>query len=225
MRWRREWRLRLSVMFGGGEHVVVEELRPAVGVFPPDFVAKIVNRYSFVKFPIDLFDALQNGYKFSMGKNPQNGEPILQFDIYRDGLIAIARDTNTAYKVFDGLSEWAIEEFKFQGPVIEPIRTYSSNVIVEFERSPELLFGKFRKLASIISFAYRNEPKGYTGDLRLWRLALMADPGLQLPFPQTQFLLERRAMIPAERERYYSAAPLSTDKHLKVLEEIENMLE
>ena len=108
------------------------------------------------------------------------GVNIHQLDIYRDGIIVIAQDTNAANKILDDFVAWAIVEFELDQPVINPYKTYFSNLVVEFERSPERLFNEFGKLASVISSAYQTETNGYRGDLRIWRVALMADPGLQM---------------------------------------------
>ncbi len=63
------------------------------------------------------------------------------------------------------------------------------------------------------------------GDAQLYTFRLNFDPsripGRLGPINPTNFLIERRVGVPYERNRYFSQANTTTEKHLELLEQIE----
>jgi hypothetical protein len=208
-------------------HLVrLEELKPANGtVFPPDLINGIVARYGFTEKPRDIPDAIQNGYKFAIGRIYLQEKHIFisKLDIYGDGVICICSDTISADMVIDDLIVWSRTAFKLSNPLTGMRRSYTSSVVVEFDRPMDSLVNGFARITAAISEAYGAQG-GYAGGLYLWRMSFMADPQLGASANPTQFILERRAGAPADRQRYFSSAPLPTDKHLQLLQRIESMI-
>jgi hypothetical protein len=56
------------------------------------------------------------------------------------------------------------------------------------------------------------------------RLDIQAEKGITANGPPPKFILERRAGIPFDKERYYSSAPIKTQDHITLLEEIERSI-
>ncbi|MFI5015180.1 MAG: hypothetical protein ACHQAY_22830, partial [Hyphomicrobiales bacterium] len=153
----------------------LEEVRPHGGFYPPGIIEAVAKRYSFADIPKDLSDAMQNGYKFGVGKMMYNNEQISigKLDIYRDGIVVITTDTATADAVIDDLTLWATEYFKLRELITPANRKHSSGVVVDFNHSIDAAFGKAGDVASLVSQAY-GLAGGFKGPLGLWRVAFMA---------------------------------------------------
>jgi hypothetical protein len=91
--------------------ISTEELRPARGLYLPEFIGAIVSRYGFTSVPTDLIEAAKSGAKFEMGKFTIEGDvvAIKELAIYSDGLICDAYGTDTADLILDDVLEWATD--------------------------------------------------------------------------------------------------------------------
>jgi hypothetical protein len=55
-------------------------------------------------------------------------------------------------------------------------------------------------------------------------ILLQTDPGLAQPIKPARFIFERRANVPYSGDLFYSEAPVSTEQHMELLEELERSL-
>lgn len=209
---------RVTVLFP------LEEIVPLEGINGPEAIAKIQQRYEFLKTPdpaIGREDAAKNGYKFGTGQISLNGKKsiVVEFAIYTDGIVADAKNSEIAEKFLDDIILFMQNEFGFRQFTTEPTRHFWNQAVIEFERPLEGLFPSFDNVSGAIS--------RFLGAGTLMRFARLDLQGEKGPTPNSappKFVLERRAGIPFDRERYYSSAPLRTEDHVAVLEEIERSL-
>jgi hypothetical protein len=207
------------------DHVPLEEMRPPGGIFVPDLIRAIVERYQFVAPPPNLADAIKSGAKFEHGKfvHGDMTAVIKELAIYADGVIGGSFNTDLADLILDDFFAWATTTFKLRerpGPVH---RTYTSGVFVEFEKEIEPAIGKMATVCEMLSGALKSS-YGWDYKYNATRLAFAVDPMTTTQYRITNFILERKLQSPFSENRYYSVAPLRTSDHLKLLEMIEREL-
>jgi hypothetical protein len=207
-----------------------EEVTPLGGVSDLDIVEKIKARYAFAKAPdLATAEVSKNGYKFETGKFSFESTParIADFAVYRDGIVINASKTNVAEAFLDDVISFMQKEFSFREFMTPPRRYFQSQIVVEFDRTPEKLINSLNAIASAVS-----EPLvaiyGVKIPMKFARLDFDADKeNLSFPAPATvhKFIIERRLNIPFAKERFFCSAPMRTDTHVAVLEKIETLME
>ncbi len=208
-----------------------EEVVPLGGANDREIVDGVKNRYRFLKGPELTGEAVaKNGYKFENGQFAFNAAPftIIDFTIFRDGLVINATRTDGAEAFLEDVIAFMQREFSFRDFITKPRRIFLSQIVVEFDRPLEKLVQSVGKIASVISKPLKQI---YEMEIpvKFARLDFDVDKtALPTPAPvglQQRFILERRVGIPFEKERYFSAAPMRTDDHIKALEEIEKLVD
>jgi hypothetical protein len=205
----------------------LEEVTPITGINDREIIAAITSRYHFLKSP-DLAkdDIAKDGYKFGSGQHPFGAIlfRINDFSIYRDGLVINATATDGAEAFLDDVIQFMQERFDFRDFETEPRRYFQSQLVVEFDRSPARLLTALDDLSYTISGPLEDI---YRMDIPMQfaRLDFDFDKMSKHPAPAVvqRFIIERRAGVPFESERYFCAAPMRTGDHIQVLERIENL--
>jgi hypothetical protein len=205
----------------------MDEIRPPSGIDNLAAIQAVVARYRFAEFPTqnDLKDIPGKGIIFKIGAAHLDGLPreIASLGIYNDGILVTAVNTDNAELIFTDLFGWAIETFGFRNPLSPPRRSYSSQVVVDFDASIDDLVTGFSKIADLLNGGLV-KCGAAEFDLHVARLAISADPHV-VRFPaQSSFYIEPRGGVPVGRHRYFSGAPLPTPLHLELLEQIERLL-
>jgi hypothetical protein len=202
--------------------VDVRDLNPRGLVLGP-ILSAIKDRYKFQKAPTtpeELTGNTPQGVIFGEGSfSYKNKEYGLVATLYTDGFVV---DTTVSTRASDAFLEDLLlflrSEFGFAyNPKIIQKKNYVSELVVTIQepfdqalQAYSLLMDRLNESTGVI---YR--PFGFT---------LSADPLLGARKP-ADFRLERELGKPFEEKRYYSLAPLQTDEHLKMLQELEDQLE
>ena len=202
----------------------MEEVRPLSGLYLPDVLNAIGDRYRFISKPVDIGAAAANGAKFETGTIDLGGRAIAvgSLGIYNDGLLVVCRNTDDSDIVVDNFLDWATETFGLRPSLGRLTRQHASQVIVEFDTAIDKLVAGFAAVARMFETALEAS-QGVKIDAHVHRIALSADPSEGLPLTQTSFIIEARAGVPFSAKRYYSGAPVKSSIHLKLLESIEKM--
>jgi hypothetical protein len=205
---------------------LADEIRPLKGVHFPEFVEKIASRYRFASVPTDVVEALNSGAtKFANGILPDHpGTVIRSLEIYNDGIIVNAFDTETADTVIDDMFRWAVDTFGFRSPKTIKNRIYFSAVVIQFEESLNSVLQQFEILKQTAANAFE-ATSGISADFDLSTVGLQADPEKLPAGLGTRFVIERRFGRPFSDNVYFSTAPIPTKAHLKWLEEFEGALQ
>jgi hypothetical protein len=208
----------------------LEETLPLNGADGREILAKIKDRYNFAKATDPAVttreEIAKSGYKFETGVISRNNTntSILDLAVYSDGIVANASKTDDAEFVIRDLIEFCHKELGFREPITAPGFFYLSQIVVEFERPLDRLISSFKSIAEAISknlpssLNLSNAPDFTRLDLS-WDKKVLP-PGMAMP----RFIIERRNNIPFEKERYFCGAPLKTEAHLQVLEDIEKSI-
>jgi hypothetical protein len=189
-------------------------------------IAPIIAKYKFVQFPTKPEELdLSNGIKFvggSFQKDPQN-DIAIDLTIFNDGFIADTRSsTEDSDAFFEEFFSWIVIEFGLV-PYKEILRSrvYVSELWVETDKSLNTLNPKlenFAKRLTTLIVGHNHHPISF----ETYGISFWTNPTITLP--PGPFKFERAEGSPFNENRYFSAAPLQTDVHLEILEELENIL-
>lgn len=203
----------------------VEEMTPLEGYDTKYLLDKCRERYQFSAVPNLLASRAEiekAGLKFETGRFQYKDGivEIFQFDIYTDGLLAGAKTTEHAEAFLDDLIAWLIQECGFRPVASKMRRVFTSQVVIEFARPISALVPMHKKITDIIT-------RSVAGSFDVQFSAVMSridfefHDGSGIPrVPKVS--IERRAGVSLDQSRYFSSAPLSTSRHIEVLQAIED---
>jgi hypothetical protein len=150
---------------------------------------------------------------------------IKQLSIGHNGISVNSQDTEAADKIIDHIFSLLNTNLKFRFNGLQ--RKYFSALVVQFDRDFESSIHRISELQAIIMDAVgKSDPT----QMAFKRLAFGPEsPGTFLNvdldnIDKTDYLIERRAGQPFSENRYFSSAPLQTQKHIQTLEQIEKAL-
>jgi hypothetical protein len=210
-----------------------DEVNPPNGFPYQEIVGFIGERYSFSTRPPDVGQLTQPVIQpmiFQGGSVTLDEKKVavLAITLVPDGDIVFAPTTELADQILTGLISDLEHLFGFRYSTAKQVRVYQSNLTVEFESAIEDRLQGLKKLHAILNREIRRE---MPFDLK--RLAFgsgdVLNSQMQLQpnidqIERSDFLLERRAGASYELNRYYSAAPMKTVDHMRLLEMIEREL-
>jgi hypothetical protein len=211
-------------VFRAAMEEVVPEKVPPISVLT-QFIA---STYSFVSFPVirpgtDLPATLN----FAGGGFPEKGNQfsITQLIMSGEADLAVTSSAHQSDLFLNHLTAALSENFGYRFQSTRITKTYVSNIVVEFDRGIEEYLSKLSRMETAIHKARDpNLPR-----LRFKRLGFGAKGGAvpeSDPFTAVQeaeFLIERRAGIPFNQNRYFCSAPMITADHIRTLEEVEEI--
>jgi hypothetical protein len=207
--------------------VDVYEINPRGINLITTFIPALVLRYGFTKFPDDIASANinnQGGLQFSGGKylNPDGVDVELSFTIFKDALTAETRSsTKDSESFLEDMLSWATETFNLvYKPRMVWKKGYVSEITVRLEPPLSTFNDRLRQFAarisSLVSTPEETVPYEFSG--------LLFSPEVLVGLRPSAFQLERVMDVPFSENKYTSQAPLHTDTHLELLNELEQIL-
>ena len=197
------------------------DLDPKGHVFYPDFVRELVARYQFQKFPTKIEELDETkGVEFIGGKD---GNIVIQkMVIYNTGILVDTRENTTAsLSIINSALEWGKSKFglAYTPEVIRRI-AYVSDLTFFSDVPINALNPALVKLSDKVSSAVTEAHQGTKFEFQATSLMVSHDP-LKRKYPVASFTIQPRAEAPFSEHKYFSEAPLTTDLHIKFLEEYE----
>ena len=198
----------------------LEAFAPIGGLNERQVIGAIAQRYNFGTSPnVSSREELErNGLVYESGfLETELGEATVhRLSIHNDGVIVRTNKTEHAEAFFDDLTNWLVEGYGCRE--IRKKSLYSSEIVVEFEKPAKNMVVKFDKLVNII-LSSLNENR---------EVSAAAFNGLTIEFESKsasmpKFIIERREGTSLEDECYFCSAPLTTERHLQVLEDMERL--
>jgi len=204
------------------------DLNPGGKAIDRDAIKGVSQRYAFAKVPEpkDVVEARQKnqGIVFSNGlfKTTAGKTAMITLTTYADGLVVDTRSsTSDADEFLDDLFRWLHTELELPDPkTIRMKCLYYSDLFISMSRSLNIINPKFAAFSQMLTSMTKSPqaPLNFeVGALGFW-----IDPAHKAQ--QTNFRLERAQGVPFSENRYYSAAPLETEDHLKALSELERLI-
>jgi len=183
------------------------------------------DRYSFLQWPVKIeeFD-LQKGINFLHGRFKED-QIIDKIQVYSNGVYCEAKLPNEVIEEFvDDVFEWVHKDFGLiLDDAIAPSRFYTSQLEVKSDYSPAQALSKFSPIGDKIT-QFLNSYGQVIPAFETTHLAFLCDTTNVENLAPTKFTFERREQQPFDAGLYFSAAPLKTKDHLKVLNELEKIL-
>jgi hypothetical protein len=192
--------------------------RPAGMLYQPEALAKIVQRYQFMKYPT-IEDLSKNERLFRIGKFKDI--QISDFAIYSDGVIVTSVSDSD---LLDDILGWSREEFGMVPAVGSvPEKSYDSGLVVKSNVDLTKAIAPAAEALAVINKAYNSgryvsSEMAYTGVI-----ASVDDTTFPGAKKQVKFILDRKVGIPLDQNIFYSQAPLRTKDHLDVLRSFERL--
>lgn len=191
-------------------------------------IPPVIERYKFQLYPTkaeEMFGANIKEIKFIGGSFQTDLHHIIGVDLtmFNDGLVVDTRSSTKDSDTFlNDLLIWVSTEFGLV-PYQEVLKSkvYVSELWVQTDKSLNSLnpnLDKFAKRITSLIEGHSHHPIAYeTSGIMFW-----TDPSVINP--PNPFRFERIIDRPFSENRYYSAAPLQTEIHLEMLEELESIL-
>jgi hypothetical protein len=201
----------------------VSDLNPkGMNVYPVLFPF-LMDTYKFTKYPSATEPPdLIKGIKFENGEF-ETGEEypiVINFTIYSDGVIAESISSTRCSDMFLADVFHRFSEI-FKMPAYQSMirkRLYLSQLYFHTDKSLPFLNPKLNEISEYLS---QNVEQGdipfQVGAIAFW-------PDQISKMNPAPFTFERAGNVPFFENRYYSAAPLPTDKHLELLDKLESIL-
>ena len=195
------------------------ELNPAGKKITAEFLGWLKEYYNFSKAPSSAQDLDETKALAFLDGSFQIKPDTLAVDlrIYNDGFVADTRSTTDSSNEFlNDLLGNAASQFGL-GYKPEKIRRriYLSELSVKCDKSLEDACPKLKAFADRVTTAL-GRPTKFSS------VAWWTDPETQTAIAQFRF--ERKYGAAFSDQRYYSVAPLRTDDHLELLQELEGIL-
>jgi hypothetical protein len=200
------------------------DLNPVGKVYLPDIIPAIVAKYKFLKFPQKPEDLDESkGITFEGGRF--EGITIQRIQLFTHVVSAeTASSTTDSERVLEGALQWTAETFGLNyraGMVkrkahVSQLTFYSDSIFKNL--NPVLL-----KIATKLS---ERVPQyfGTRVEYQPSSFAISYDP-LTVKNGTSVFSIEPRAETPYDENKFFSTAPLPTEEHIKLLEELESDLQ
>ena len=198
---------------------LMQALRPLGQVYIPDAIAKVKERYFFVKVPNP--DAALP-LSFSIGKF--RDAQIAEFSIYNDGFIVSSSSNTDLLDAFvEDLLGWAAKELSIE-PLTgtTPENFYESSIIVKADSDLTGSTITGLDVGHVVAPAMR--AANINAPLRLSGVVFDFDSkdfqGKRKPF---RLIIDHRINVPFSENIFYSQAPFRTDDHLNILAQFERV--
>lgn len=196
------------------------DINPGGKGYFPDLVKALVERYEFAKFPQKLEDFDETkGVVFQGGRT--KNFTIAQIQIFNHAIyVDTASSTADSEKLFNEALSWLAQShgLNFQSAMVKR-KTYVSQLTFFSDTIMKALNPAVLKLASKLT---KRIPEFYHQalDYQLGGFVVTYDP-LSVKAGPSNFSIERRADTLFKENKFFSSAPLPTDEHIKMLEELE----
>ena len=196
--------------------------RPGGQLYLPEAFEKVKHRYSFTVVP-KPDDAGKDGFAFQIGKF--DNAQIQEMRIYSDGVIVTSSSNMEILDRFlaDMLKWSEIELGLTTTSLAKPEKHYESNIIVRAKTDISKAHKPNEKLLSIFADYLSAKVVGQP-HYELTGMFVDADPEASKNIRRPhRFTVERRLGIPFRQNVFFSWAPLTTNDHLILLEQLETL--
>lgn len=214
-----------------GAIVRLEELTPLESMYPPRISQAIAARYSFLEQPnwaalSELQD--KRGMEFRVGKfqSAHGNEVVIQDLIIAPfGVVANTYSTKDSEELLNDLFHWADEEYKTRFYEAQPRFFFLSQLVVQLDHPVLPLIQGFetitREISKAVAAAYGQE---YPIDITTIAFDFDRTSAVEEMRQLAAFGIERQTGKPHIENRFFSVAPLPTESHIALLEQVESQL-
>ena len=191
-------------------------------LYEPHAAALLAGRYSFSNAPKSFEDLRENKILFQHGLF--EGNAIDTLEIYNDGIVVTSKsDSGFIDEFLDDLRSWVDTDLEISVIKTHTVnRIYESNLTVETDRNILKTFGVHDSIARLIETALLDS-SGLEIQYENVGVSLSADQAQNPSLNPALFRFERRSGVEFSLNQFYTTAPLKTNQHLEILEELERL--
>jgi hypothetical protein len=200
--------------------VELNDLTPYGSISLAKIAPRLVEKLEFSSFPktIEQFDE-SKGIVFEDGL--WNGIPIQKMTIYNNGIMMDTRKgTDVSLRVVKEIFDWAVIEFGLVVPEYGLQKTRFLNRFTFFSEVLAALGGHPVKRLSESLSQHVAEITGRTHRYETIRIDIDFDR-MEQQVPIAPLTIQRRITSPFEQNKFYTEAPLPTDAHIALIEQLE----
>ena len=214
------------VAFSSGSFIALfplEAFTPLGGLNERRTVDAIRERYKFVSFPnmsAPRAELEQTGIVFEWGvyETAAGQISINKLSVHNDGIVVRPNKTQHAEAFFNDATSWLIEEHGCRQARIKPL--YVSEIVVDFDVPVANMIDNYGEIANLL-VSHVDKNRGVkAAAVNALSFEFLTNDSMTT----AKFVIERRVGTSVEDERYFCSAPLTTEHHLEVLQEIERLL-
>lgn len=214
-----------------GAIVRIDEVFPLAGVYPPTFTKAVADRYSFVYPPdwsVPISEMQAKGMEFRVGKfrAADGKEQVIQnLNIIALGVVASAYSTDIAEEFLRDLFSWADKEYQCRFLSSELRFFFLSQLIVEFDKPLNSLVRSFELLSAAIGGAIESTyGTGYRVEVSSIGFDYDRTSAVEDMKQLSPFVVERQVGKQFSSNSFFCQAPLGTQDHVSLLEQLESQL-
>lgn len=201
---------------------LADEIRPVNGLDVAGTFSALQEQFGFAAIPAAAAQP-GGGMEFLNGALRAGPSPIIvnKIGVYSDGLnVDVPSNTENAEIILQATLE-IFYSFGIRKPVTPPLHYYLSTIVVDFENSLDNLIPArlLKKVGEALPIERRSAQ--FSGiSINVDKTTL---PGRLGPINPTIFNIYRRLDVPYAQNRYFSQANMTTNEHLELLGEFEQL--
>lgn len=203
----------------------MNELNPAGKSIFPDALIWFGEKYSFQSYPKSIAetDDAQKAFIFKTGTFQAGQDAIVvNLSLYNDGIVAESWASTEKTDAFLGevLHTAAVRYGLVYTPEMVRTKQYVSEVTIRLDYSLSRLNPQFASFSEELTTIFRKhnlphfEPTGI----------LFGQDSSGTSYKPPSFVIERKAGVPFNANRFWSKSPFTTTEHLNMLREFEKLL-
>ena len=213
------------VAFSSGSFIALfplEAFAPLGGLNERRTVDAVRERYKFVNSP-DMSSSRaeleRTGIVFERGihDTAAGQATINRLSVHNDGIVVQSNKTEHAEAFFNDIAAWLVGEHGFRQVRIKPL--YLSEIVVDFETPVANIINSYEEIVKLLLSHVDENRVVKTAAFGALSFEFAANDSMAA----AKFLIERRVGTTVEEERYFCSAPLTTEHHLQVIQEMERL--
>lgn len=216
----------LSIELGRSVQLVVpDEVRSTKGISMLESIRLLMDRYNFA-IPPNIEEAQKSGLKFKEGRIVSGNKMIniKELGFYNDGVIADTYDTSDSDFVVNDAINWERQVLGMREPKTIIRRKYVSNIVAILDERAVHGIAAIDKVSEI-SRAALSTVYGVDAPISLSGMGWNSDLApSSTTFLSADFGFVRRLNRPYNENRFFFAAPIPTDVHLRWIADLEAAL-
>ena len=214
------------VAFSSGSFIALfplEAFTPLGGLNERRAVDDIRERYKFVSSPnlsSSRAELEQTGIVFERGvhETAAGQVTINRLSLHNDGVVVRSNKTEHAEEFFNDVTSWLVEEHGCRQVRINPL--YVSEIVIDFEAPVSNMIDNYTEIANLLLSHIEKSRGVKVAVFGALSFEFVTNDSMETP----KFIIERRVGTTVGDERYFCSAPLTTERHLEVLQEIERLI-
>jgi hypothetical protein len=183
----------------------------------------LTERYNFAIHPTTIEQMVAEKIEFGQGAFGETRIDLLE--VFQDGIVVTAKSPTEGIEAFmDDLVSWGIKEFGLVKVETQSINlAYESHLLIKSDKPILGVLDPLQNVQSLIKKLLFASTK-IDAEFEPFGFNFSADPTKIASMKPARFIVERKVGASFDSNLYFSAAPLKTSDHLKVLELLESSL-